>query len=45
MRTIIAYFTGHEPVIYTAKMYNLLITDPAVETIIDGETGEIIYTR
>lgn len=43
---IIAYFNnGHEPAQYTKSILQYLITDCTVQTIIDGITGEIIYTK
>lgn len=45
MKTIIAYFKNHELVIYTMSIFELLKTDKDVITIIDSETGEILFTR
>lgn len=45
MKTIIAYFKNHEPVTYTTSIFELLKTDKDVTTIIDSETGEILFTR
>lgn len=45
MKTIIAYFKNHEPATYTISIFELLKTDKDVTTIIDGETGEILFTR
>ena len=42
---IIAYFKNHEPVTYTMSVFELLKTDKDVTTIIDSETGEILFTR
>lgn len=43
---IIAYFNnGHEPAQYTMNIYQYLVTDPTVQTIIDAATGEIIYDK
>lgn len=43
--TIIAYFKGGREATYTINILEMLKTDPAIIDIIDGETGEIIYTR
>lgn len=45
MQTITAYFKNHEPVTYTISVFELLKTDKDVTTIIDSETGEILFTR
>ena len=45
MKTITAYFKNHEPVMYTMSVFELLKTDKDVTTIIDSETGEILFTR
>ena len=45
-KTVIAYFNnGHEPAEYGADLLPLLATDNTVQNIIDGYTGELIYTR
>lgn len=45
-QTVIAYFNnGHEPAEYGADLLPLLATDNTVQNIIDGYTGELIYTR
>jgi len=40
---ITAHFTDGSAAVYTMAIYNLLITDKAVELITDNNTGEIIY--
>lgn len=45
MQTITAYFKNHEPVTLTISVFELLKTDEDVTTIIDSETGEILFTR
>lgn len=45
MKTITAYFTNHEPVNFTAEIFNLLKTDENIECITDAETGEIIFEK
>ena len=45
MKTITAYFKNHEPVTFTISVFELLKTDEDVTTIIDSETGEILFTR
>ena len=45
MKTITAYFKNHEPVTYTMSVFELLKTDKDITTIIDSETGEILFTR
>lgn len=44
-KTVIAYFANGTSETYTRNILNLLKTEPDVTNIIDGETGEIIYTR
>lgn len=45
-KEIIVYFSyDPEPVVYTVDVLELLKTEPAVQTICDGETGEIIYCK
>jgi hypothetical protein len=40
---ITAHFVDGSVAVYTMAIYNLLITDNAVEYITDNNTGEIIY--
>ena len=42
-KAITAHFVGGSTAVYTMAIYNLLITDKAVEHITDNDTGEIIY--
>jgi hypothetical protein len=42
---ITAHFTNGTTADYTTAIWNLLVTDPDVEFITDGETGEILYAR
>lgn len=44
-KSIIVYFTNGEKVNYTDSILSELKTDPAVRDIIDGETGELIFSR
>ncbi len=38
-----AYFKNGHSAVYTMETLPLLKTDPSVATIIDNETGEILY--
>ena len=43
---ILVYFTGRtEPIQYTTEIMELLKSEPLTETIIDAETGEILFYR
>jgi hypothetical protein len=42
-KEITAHFTDGSTAIYTMAIYNLLITDKAVNCITDNDTGEVIY--
>lgn len=44
-KTVIAYFANGTSETYTYNILNLLKTEPDVTGIVDGETGELIYTR
>jgi len=44
-KTVIAYFANGTSASYTYSILNLLKTEPDITDIVDGETGEIIYTR
>jgi hypothetical protein len=43
-KAIIAYFKDGSKADYTMAIYGLLITDRGIRDIVDGETGEIIYS-
>lgn len=46
MKKILVEFIGRAGYIeYTDRILSLLKTDPAVKTIIDSETGEILYSK
>ena len=42
---ITAYFSNGTSAEYTADIFNLLITDPDTEMIVDPATCEIIWSR
>ena len=42
-KAITAHFADGSTAIYTMAIYNLLITDKAVNCITDNDTGEVIY--
>jgi hypothetical protein len=42
-KAITAHFTDGSTAVYTMAIYNLLITDKAIECITDNKTGEIIH--
>jgi hypothetical protein len=42
---IIVTFKNGTTANYTTQIYNLLVTDPAVEMIVSNETGEILFER
>lgn len=42
-KEITAHFVDGSSAVYTMAIYNLLITDKAVEYITDNDTGEVIY--
>lgn len=44
-KTVIAYFANGTSETYTYNILNLLKTEPDIQNIVDGETGELIYTR
>lgn len=44
-KTVIAYFANGTSETYTRKILHLLKTEPDITDIVDGETGELIYTR
>lgn len=44
-KPIIVYFTDGKKVNYTGSILSELKTDPTVQEIIDGETGELIFSR
>ena len=44
-KTVIAYFANGQSESYTYNILNLLKTEPDIQNIVDGETGELIYTR
>lgn len=44
-KTVIAYFANGTSETYTRNILHLLKTEKDVTNIIDGETGELIYTR
>jgi len=44
-KTVIAYFANGQSETYTRNILHLLKTEPDITDIVDGETGEIIYTR
>ncbi len=44
-KPIFAMFKNGQCIEYTANILNLLKTDPDVECIMDGTTGEVIFIR
>lgn len=45
-RQILVQFVGsHDLIQYTAAIWGLLVTDPATETILDAETGEVLWAK
>lgn len=46
MKEILAKFAGRPDLIqYTAAVWGLLATDPDIEYILDGETGEVLLAK
>ena len=44
-KTVIAYFANGTSETYTRNILGMLQTEPDITNIVDGETGELIYTR
>lgn len=44
-KTVIAYFANGTSETYTYNILGMLKTEPDIQNIVDGETGEIIFTR
>lgn len=46
MKELLAKFSGRADLIqYTAAVWDLLATDPGIEYILDGETGEVLLAK
>jgi len=46
MKELLAKFSGRADLIqYTAAVWDLLVTDPHIEYILDGETGEVLLAK
>lgn len=44
-KTVIAYFANGQSETYTYSILHLLKTEPDITDIVDGETGELIFSR
>lgn len=42
---IVAYFAGGQEAVYTMNIFGLLRSDPQCVTIVDAQTGEVIFCR
>lgn len=39
----VKFYGRNAEITYTKAIYKMLLTDPAVEYILDAETGEVLY--
>lgn len=46
MKRLLVKFSGRADCIeYTAAVWDLLVTDPETQYILDGETGEVLWAK